>query len=157
MKYELKIQEELFRTAPRAFELPALVHHPLEDAYDEMELLGFPVSCTHFDMLKTTYRGGVLARELPAHTGRTVRMLGNLVTRKYVTTVRRELMIFGTFFDREGKFYDTTHFPPSLKKNPFTGYGVYLLEGKVVEEFDFPMLEVSRMARLPALADPRFC
>jgi DNA polymerase-3 subunit alpha/error-prone DNA polymerase len=31
-----------------------------EDAFDEIELLSFPVSCTPFDLLQTKYRGTVL-------------------------------------------------------------------------------------------------
>jgi error-prone DNA polymerase len=155
---EIKTYHEgnLFREPVKSFTLPPLEHSPVEDAYDEIELLGFPVSCSWFGLLKTAFRGGVVASELYDCTGKTVRLLGSLVTRKYVTTVRKELMIFGTWFDREGRFFDTVHFPPSLKLSPFTGSGVYLLEGRVVEEFGFPSVEVSRMARLPFVADPRF-
>ncbi|HEY4786617.1 MAG TPA: hypothetical protein VIH57_11235, partial [Bacteroidales bacterium] len=62
---------------------------------------------------------------------------------------------FGCFIDIHGEFFDTVHFPDSLKKYPFTGYGVYLLEGKVVEEFGFPSIEIQKMARLPYQPDPR--
>ncbi len=153
-----KVEEgiTLFRSSPKQFTLPELVHTGFEDVFDEMELLGFPVSCTHFDLLKTNWRGGILTAEMPSRIGQTVRVLGNLVTRKYVTTVRKELMIFGTWFDMEGKFFDTTHFPPSLAKYPFSGNGIYLIEAKVVEEFGFPSLEVSRMAKLPFVPDPRY-
>jgi DNA polymerase-3 subunit alpha len=33
--------------------------------------------------------------------------------------------------------------------------GVYLILGKVVEEFGFPSIEVDKMALLPVNADPR--
>jgi hypothetical protein len=38
-----------------------------EDAFDEIELLSFPVSCTPFDLLQTKYRGTVLAKDLLHH------------------------------------------------------------------------------------------
>jgi DNA polymerase-3 subunit alpha len=64
-------------------------------------------------------------------------------------------MCFGTFLDSEGNFFDTTHFPQSLKHSPMRGNGLYLILGKVVEEFGFPSLEVEKMAKLPIYADPR--
>ena len=36
-----------------------------------------------------------------------------------------------------------------LLKTSFRGYGIYLLKEKVVEEFDYPSLEVEKMAKLP--------
>ncbi len=76
-------------------------------------------------------------------------MLGKLVTIKYVKTVRGELMHFGTFMDYKGELFDTVHFPPTLKQYPFQGAGMYLLLGKIVQEFGYPMLEVQKMARMP--------
>lgn len=57
-------------------------------------------------------------------------------------------MALGTFLDIEGNFFDTTHFPDSFKKYSFKGIGVYLIEGKVVEEFGFTSIEVARMNKL---------
>jgi len=59
------------------------------------------------------------------------------------------------FLDEEGHFFDTTHFPQCLKKYPFGGNGVYLIEGKVVEDYGFPGIEVEKMAKLPIYPDPR--
>ncbi len=145
----------LFDTEEKKFQLPSLENTGIEDAYDETELLGFPVSLSPFDMLKTSYRGNATAHELIEKTGQKVRMTGNLVTIKYVHTVRKEWMHFGCFLDYQGEFFDTVHFPSSLKKYPFTGNGVYLIEGKVVQEFGFPSVEVEKMARLPFQPDPR--
>lgn len=145
----------LFVEPAHEFKLPPLINHSIEDAYDEVNLLGFPVSMTHFDMLKTDYRGNTVARDLTSQIGKTVRMVGDLVTIKYVQTIKREIMHFGCFIDIHGEFFDTVHFPDCLKKYPFTGYGVYLLEGKVVEEFGYPSVEIRKMARLPYQQDPR--
>jgi DNA-directed DNA polymerase III PolC len=145
----------LFRVEKPKFELPDLKQNDIEDAYDEIELLSFPVSCTMFDLLKTKYRGECIANQLKLRVGTTVRMVGQLVTIKYVWTKKKEIMNFGTFLDCTGEFFDTTNFPPSLKNWPFQGYGIYLIQGKVVEEFGFPSIEVEKMAKLPIVPDPR--
>jgi DNA polymerase III alpha subunit len=142
-----------FETEERQFELPSLHDDQLEDAYDEMELLGFPVTISSFDMLKTSYRGNALANQLNVKVGQKVRILGDLVTIKYVHTVKKDWMHFGCFLDEKGEFFDTVHFPQSLHKYPFTGQGVYLIEGKVVEEFGFPSVEVEKLGRLPFRVD----
>ncbi|MBN2347294.1 MAG: DNA polymerase III subunit alpha [Bacteroidales bacterium] len=146
----------LFHEKPREFHLPDLEQSPIEDTYDEIELLGFPVTESNFDLLETSYRGEISAKDLINHVGKKIRMLGNLVTIKYVRTAKKEWMHFGCFLDQQGEFFDTVNFPDSLKNYPFRGYGVYLILGKVVEEFGFPSIEVEKMAKLPQLKDPRF-
>jgi hypothetical protein len=110
---------------------------------------------SRFDMLKTSFRGEVFARDLMKHVCEKKRMVGQLVTIKYVKTVKGEIMNFAAFIDVHGEFFDTVHFPDSLKAYPFRGYGVYLLLGKIVEEFGFPSIEVEKMAKLPLKPDPR--
>jgi len=149
-------QRLLLTEKPRAFSLPPLEQTLLEDAYDEMELIGFPVSMNMFDMLETSFRGQITARHLRDYVGKTIRILGNLVTIKYVHTVKKEWMHFGCFVDLEGEFFDTVNFPDSLKTYPFKGNGIYLILGKVVEEFGFPGIEVQKMAKLPLKKDPRY-
>jgi DNA-directed DNA polymerase III PolC len=147
---------QLFYEKPKEFTLPSLEQSRIEDAYDEIELLGFPVSLSNFDLLETRFRGNILSKDLVHHTGRKVRILGDLVTIKNVRTVKHEWMHFGCFFDTSGEFFDTVHFPDSLKQYPFRGYGVYLILGKVAEEFGFPSIEVEKMAKLPFKKDPRY-
>jgi DNA-directed DNA polymerase III PolC len=145
----------LFEAKPREFILPKLEQSVLCDVWDEIELIGFPVSMTAFDMLQTNFRGEIAAKGMMNHIGRIVRMLGRLVTIKYVRTVRNEIMHFGTFIDAQGEFFDTVHFPPSLKLYPFRGDGMYLILGKVVEEFGFPSIEVEKIAKMPFQANPK--
>ena len=135
-------------------QLPEFKHELIEDAYDEIELLGFPVSMSSFDMLQTSFRGEIKADDLAGKADKTVRMTGQLVTTKYVWTVKKEIMQFGTFIDHTGEFFDTVHFPVSLRQYPFRGPGVYLLKGKVVEEFGFPSIEIEKMAKLPFKPNP---
>ena len=145
----------LFQAQPKKFELPALAQSILEEVYDEIELLGWPVSNSYFELLETSFRGEILAGGMMGKLGKKVRMLGLLVTIKYVRTVRKEWMHFGTFIDFEGQFFDTVHFPKAVEKYPFRGEGVYLIMGKIVEEFGFPSLEVEKLAKMPLRKDPR--
>ena len=135
--------------------LPELTDQPYEAAFEEMDLLGFPL-CSPFNLLQTAFRGEVYARQMQQQVGARVRMVGYLVTRKYTRTIQGKAMNFGCFLDVEGHFFDTVHFPPQLKAYPFKGGGCYLLLGTITSEFDFPSLEVEKMAKLPMVADPRY-
>lgn len=147
---------ELFPVQKREFKLPQLEQTALENAYDEMELLGFSVTIPAFELLQTSFRGQVMARQMLQHLGQKVRMLGNLVTIKYVRTKHKQWMHFGCFVDVEGEFFDVVNFPDSLKKYPYKGQGIYLIYGQITEEFDFPGLTVEKMAKLPFQPDPRY-
>ena len=146
----------LFNPESKRFVMPAFEQSLLEDAYDEIELLGFPVTLTWFDMLQTKFRGEINASEMKNHVGKKVRMIGHLVTVKYIKTVKREWMNFGCFIDPAGEFFDSTHFPQSLNVYPFRGSGTYLILGKIVDEFGYKTLEVEKMAKLPVKPDPRY-
>ncbi|HEX2920502.1 MAG TPA: DNA polymerase III subunit alpha [Bacteroidales bacterium] len=146
----------LFTPAVKNFTLPQLEHGKVEDFYDEVELFGFPVTMSWFDVLETSFRGEVTARNLCSYTGRKIRMVGHLVTVKYIKTIKNDWMNFGCFIDEEGSFFDTVHFAQSLNNYPFKGSGTYLLLGKVVEDFGFPSLEVEKMAKLPVKGDSRY-
>ncbi|QQT56163.1 DNA polymerase III subunit alpha [Sphingobacterium multivorum] len=145
----------LFETESRKPILPPLEEDILEDYYDEMELFGFCVTGTLFDLTKSDYRGDMPARELHLHEGKIVRMVGDFVCEKFVKTKRGDLMKFGTFLDAEGRFFDTVHFPQSLAKYPLRGAGIYLVEGKVILEYGCPSVEVIRCAKMPLKPDPR--
>ncbi len=145
----------LFETTSRKPVLPKLSSSVLEDYYDEIELIGFGVSGSLFDLARSDYRGDVKAAELMAHEGKTIRMVGDFVAEKYVRTKSDKLMKFGTFLDMDGDFFDTVHFPPSLAKSPLRGNGLYLIEGKVEVEFGCPAIDVSRCGKMALKADPR--
>jgi DNA-directed DNA polymerase III PolC len=147
--------EMLFDVEREDYTLPILTETEHEQAFDEIELLGFPL-CSPFDLLQTSFRGDITAREMTANLGRTVRMVGYYVCRKWVTTIKGDIMNFGTLTDVNGEFFDTVHFPPSLAAYPFKGKGVYIILGKVVEDFGFPSLEVGKMEKLPWVKDGRY-
>jgi DNA-directed DNA polymerase III PolC len=147
---------ELFPVRKREFKLPALEQTSLENTYDELEILGFSVTIPAFELLQTSFRGEVLARDMLQHRGKKVRMLGNLVTVKHVRTKHKQWMNFGTFVDAEGEFFDVVNFPDSLKRFPYKGQGIYLVFGKITEEFGFPGMTAEKMAKLPYKPDPRY-
>ena len=149
-------QRSLFDYAPQKFELPRFPVEELENAFDQMELLGFPL-CNPFLLLKEQMAKPILlSKELPKYIDRPVTIYGYLITIKNTTTSNGKRMQFGTFLDYSGDWIDTVHFPPIAAKYPFRGKGVYSLTGKVVEEFGFYTLEVSRMEKLPHMEDVRF-
>ena len=155
-KSRQEVTRPLFSQPVRDFSLPDLAQGKMEDVYDEIELFGFPVTMSWFDMLETSFRGEVSARRMSEYTGKKIRMVGHLVTVKYIKTIKNDWMNFGSFIDSEGNFFDTTHFSRSLQEWPFKGSGTYLILGKVVEEFGFPSLEVEKMAKLPVKPDTRY-
>ncbi len=141
---------ELFDTEPAASPLPQLERHAVEDAFDEIELLGFPL-CDPFSMLANPSRGDTVANELSAKVGKTVALVGYLVTTKASVTKTKQSMHFGTFLDAGGQVFDTVHFPTVAAKHPFRGRGFYELTGKVTEDFGVPTVEVTHMEKCPIL------
>jgi DNA-directed DNA polymerase III PolC len=154
-KINVYAHAQLFYPEPQKYSMPEFHENLSENAYDEIELIGFPVSITWFEMLQTSFRGGARASQLTHFVGKTVRILGLFVNMKYVYTSRKEIMNFVCWTDIDGGFFDTVHFPDSLKRYPLRGTGVYLILGKVVQEFGNPSLEVIKMAKLPLKPDPR--
>ena len=140
--------ETLFQLENQHFEFPDFSINALQNAYDEIELYGFPVSLTWFDLLKTSFRGELMACQMLHFVGKRYRMLGKLVTVKNFRTCKGDPMALATFVDATGEAFDTVLFPQVLKDWPFQGDGVYLLLGKVTEEFGQPSLEVEKMGRL---------
>ncbi|GGE39163.1 DNA polymerase-3 subunit alpha [Pedobacter psychrotolerans] len=145
---------ELFQLQSKEYTLPVLENSALEDAYVELELLGYPLNFNMFDFLKTSYRGEVMAADLSEHVGEIVRMVGNYVCEKTVHTIKNTKMWFGTFLDVKGDFFDTTHFPNTTPMYPFAGKGCYLILGRIVEDFGFPSVEVLKFAKLDIVMNP---
>ncbi len=145
------LSEVLFKIPLSDWEFPQLSENKINDVYDELELLEYPITLNEFDLLKTKKRSEINAKNLLIYVGQKIKIMGNYVTYKPVRTKTGNLMAFGTFLDDEGNFFDTTHFSNSLKAFPFNGNGIYYILGKVVQEFGFPSIEVEKMARLEVL------
>ncbi|MFP4844770.1 DNA polymerase III subunit alpha [Winogradskyella sp. PE311] len=145
----------LFKTEKISYNTPELPSTDLENAFDEIELLGFAL-CNPFLLLTTETTGNLRARHLSSLEGKFIVIEGYLITIKKTTTKKRQLMHFGTFLDRDGDFIDTVHFPPVSSKYPFRGKGIYKITGKVMLEFSCVNIEVSKLERLAIIEDPRY-
>ncbi len=137
----------LFSTEIRQIQLPVLTVDPLEEAYTQIELLGFPL-CSPYLLVEEDIPSPLLASDLKLNLYREVELVGYLVAYKTTYTQQGDKMCFGTFLDLHGHWLDTVHFPAATKDFPFRGPGVYHLKGRVEEEFDFFYLNVSFMRRL---------
>ncbi|HPI54401.1 MAG TPA: DNA polymerase III subunit alpha [Chitinophagaceae bacterium] len=142
--------ETLFMPEVTKWQLPELYHSPIDDAFDEIELLGFSLN-SPFHLLRDPIPSEVKASDLVNYLYQEVCIVGYMITVKTTRTSKGDLMHFGTFIDTAGDWIDTVHFPPSAKQYPFMGPGCYQLEGKVVSEYDFISIEVARMQRLPMI------
>lgn len=137
------------------YDFPVVERNIFEDAFDEIEILGFTTSCTPFNLLKTNYRSPIKAKVLLQYYKKEVKMLAYLISTKQVPT-KKGMMYFGTWFDDEGTYFDTAHFVQSIQKYPFKGGGCYLLLGRVEVDFHFPTITISKMEKMPFKADPRY-
>jgi DNA polymerase-3 subunit alpha len=144
-KLSVSLPNPLFREAPISFALPILPVYPMDDYYDDVELLGFPVG-DPFDLVDDDPARYFPARDLPAHTGRTVTVLGYHITHKPVRTIKGETMSFGTFLDANKDWIDTVHFPPIHAAQPPQA-GFYRITGTVLEEFGVYSIEVTRIEK----------
>jgi DNA-directed DNA polymerase III PolC len=140
-------RKELFPIEKKHFSLPDLDDDVFDDARDETELLGFTL-CPPFDLLKEKMPSQLVAADLKNLKGEIISIVGYLVTRKHTHTKKGADMSFGTFLDKNGIFFDTTHFPNVFKQFPFQGKGCYLITGKVAEEFKFFSIDVIEMQKL---------
>ncbi|SDR80146.1 DNA polymerase III, alpha subunit [Formosa sp. Hel1_31_208] len=145
----------LFKTERISYKTPKLSSTDLENAFDEIELLGFPL-CNPFHLLKIPSSNPMRAKQLIGFQHKTIVIEGYLVAVKNTKTANRKNMFFGTFLDYDGNFIDTVHFPPVAAKYPFRGNGIYSITGKVMVEFDCITIEVSRMERATIIEDPRY-
>ncbi len=137
----------MFTEPPMNFTLPRLQQHPLEDAHDEIELMGFPLGNV-WDLADIDTEPFHTAADLPSRVGKTVQLVAYYITTKAVRTVTNQTMHFGTFIDKKGDWIDTVHFPQSFRHSPFQGKGFYTLQGRVTEEFGVYTVEVSHCSRV---------
>jgi DNA polymerase-3 subunit alpha len=137
----------LFEDAPLEFQMPELMDNPLDDLYDEMEILGFTMG-NPFAMVDDDPMKYVLSKDLPKQLGKTVTVLVYFIARKHVSTKNNDRMFFGTFVDVNLDWIDTVHFPDSAKNFPFNSTGFYKVTGKVVDDFGVYSIEVHQMYKV---------
>jgi DNA polymerase-3 subunit alpha len=148
VKVRIPTTAHLFEDSePKEYPMPAFERNDVEDAFDEIELLGFSLR-DPFQLLATKDYGDTKALELMSKINRSVAMVGYLVTTKDTRTKSGQAMHFGTFYDCDGQTFDTVHFPDVASRFPFRGRGFYEIKGKVVEDFGVAMIEVNWMDKL---------
>jgi len=110
-------QTKLFKRQPKEYQLPSLELEEHEEAFDQIELLGFPL-CSPFELIDSDEPiSDILASDMVKYCNQTISMTGYLITVKDTGTKSGKRMNFGTFIDRAGYFIDTTHFPKSSEEN----------------------------------------
>ena len=145
----------LFESEHEQFQLPTMTEVQYEQAFDELELLGFPLM-SPFSLVEEALPERILTSDMVSRIRKKATMVGYFVTRKPVRTVNRTLMYFYTWVDEAGHFFDTVHFPKSVDRGPFKGKGCYVIQGRIVEDFGFPSLEAYSMEKLPWIKDGRY-
>ena len=111
----------------------------------EIEILGFPLSCHPLELLRSQLVGlrYIHASEMERYAGRSVTMIGWLVTEKMTQTKNGEPMEFITLEDMTA-LYDATLFPDVYRRvcqllYPDQGF---VLRGRIEQEFGVPTLTV---------------
>ena len=137
------------------YKVPLLEQSALEQAFDEIELLGFPLA-DPFLLADEPMNQGTTAIEFPEKLGHFVIAYGYLVTVKDTKTQKGDRMNFATFVDQNGDFLDSVHFPNIAAQFPFRGKGLYKVQGRIVEEFGFYSIEASALYKLAVIPDPRY-
>jgi DNA polymerase III subunit alpha len=139
--------KELFHVETAEYKLPVLQKNKYDEIFDEMELFGFTRELP-FNLLKDELPSTLKATDFKQHLGQIITIVGFMVNIKTTQTSKGDKMYFGTFYDLDGQWIDTVHFPQVAKAFPFTGPGCYVIKGKVTHEFDFYSLDVVEQKRL---------
>lgn len=141
---QLHNSPSLFKEPPLQFKLPNLTDNPLDDVYDQIEILGFPL-CNPFGIVDDDPANYLAAKDLQKFLGKSVTVLIYFIARKQVPTKNGEEMFFGTFMDSNLDWIDTVHFPDSARNYPLHSSGFFKATGKVTLDFGVVSLEVQKM------------
>lgn len=153
-----KFVPDLFRVTKTNYTIPELESTWQEDAFDQMELLGFPLYSPFSISLSEDIESEemILAKDLHLYEGMIVWVKGYLIHSKRTVTSKQDKMFFGTFLDAEGNWLDTVHFPNIAQRYPFRGKGIYKVRGKVMVDYDCVTIEASYMEKQGVIEDPRY-
>ncbi|PIB37975.1 DNA polymerase III subunit alpha [Maribacter sp. 4G9] len=146
---------KLFPAVHQNFKIPQLHTSDQEDAFTQLELLGFCL-CSSFDLLAETPKNTNGSKDLRNYLNGYIDIYGYLVTVKNTSTHTGKRMHFATLVDQQGMVFDAVLFPPVAAKYSFRGRGIYRFYGKVVSEFDFLSIEVVKMRKEDYIPDPRY-
>jgi len=128
------------------FELPELNDDPIDDLYDQMEIMNFTTT-NPFALVEEDPLQYVPSNKMQSYKNKSITMLAYFIARKHVVTKNDDAMFFGTFVDKNLDWIDTVHFPEAAKRHPLHSSGFYKIKGKVTEDFGVYSLEVSWMEK----------
>ena len=148
-------QPGLFKIHHKEYVLPAFQYSALIDAYDQIELLGFPL-CNYFDLLEDPVCDTTRVDQLKNFVGKKVSLYGKLICTKKTTTSGGKQMCFATFYDIDYNIFDTVQFPDKVAKYPLYNKGVYRCVGKVINEFNYISIDAEAIEFQKIKVDPRF-
>ncbi|HNV98992.1 MAG TPA: DNA polymerase III subunit alpha [Chitinophagales bacterium] len=143
------------KAAPVKYTFPPLHSDPRSDAWDEIKILGFPLTSPFLLIDDPIMQNKICVKaiDFPKYVGKTVEIVGYLITTKRTSTKNGEPMYLGTFIDPDGNWVDTAHFPAVAKQYRFKGKACYLLKGRIQESFQAYTLIVSEMHHLRMWVD----
>ena len=147
-------QAKLFHVKHKSYQLPDFKRSWLETAYDEFELLGFPL-CSFFKLAAEDTSDGILAKDMPDYINKTVVIYGELVNSRPHKTAQGKLMRLSTFIDYKGNYFDAVHFSDAVKHSPINGMGIYACYGTIVGQFGFYSMKIIRSKKVGIFNDPR--
>jgi len=147
-------QPKLFKPNHKHFELPVLEPNAVENAFDEMELLGFPL-CGYFNLIDESIINDIIADDMCHNINQQVIIYGSLVNSRYNKTSQGKLMRLSTFIDKKGNYFDAVHFTEVVHKYPIHGLGVYKCLGFITEKFGFCSMIISKSRKLMIKSNPR--
>ncbi len=147
-------QSKLFSPSHKQFQLPKIETNKIEDAYDQLELLGFPL-CGYFDLINEKLQTHEWASEMKNHVNKIILIYGSLVTTRFNKTSQGKLMRLSTFIDQKGDYFDAVHFTNVVHSYPVNGLGIYACYGKITHRFGFYSMNVIKSRRVGMVSDPR--
>ena len=148
--------DSLAELRSKELHVPILETNELEQAYEQIELFGFPL-CDPFLLFEIPeITNSILPEHWPEHPGFSTEILGYLVSLKNTKTQRGDWMQIGTFEDRRGVVFDVVLFPPAVARHAIRRRGIYQMSGRISAEYGYASLSVQHLNRCSALLDPRF-
>lgn len=76
------VQKQLFKPTHKSFILHKLPSSWIEDAYDQMELLGFTLY-DYFSLINEPFKNSIQAKAMSSHIGQEVLLYGKLVNTRF--------------------------------------------------------------------------
>jgi DNA polymerase-3 subunit alpha len=140
----------LFKQQNKPLYLPKLIDSIIDDSFDQLNTIGFSLN-SPFSFLRNNLPTAFTAKDLKSYLNKKVSIAGYLVTQKPIRTLKGQRMFFGTFLDIEGQWIDTIHFAESAGKYPVKGPGCYVINGVVIDDYDFVCIDVKSMYHLPVI------